>query len=323
MHRQIVTISAGVLIALSGFSSRARADSMYVGAGASNGTASLVSYDTTATSPVPTMIATGLDPIRGLAVDGAGNVYAAIAAENTIVKYTPGGSLSTFASAGLDGPYGLAFDSSGNLFAANYNTGTIVEYTPGGSPTTFATGLTRPDGLAFGASGDLYVANSGFDGPFAGKITRITPSGLESAFASGNIPMALAFDASGNLYVGNWNSGTIDKVTPAGVDTIFATLTGRPYDLAFDSAGNLFVSEQRQIEKITPGGVVSTFVTTASDAESLVIVRAQTVPEPVGLIMLGTGAVGLLGSSCRRRRARGSAGPSGLAPERGANMRGR
>ena len=68
----------------------------------------------------------------GLAFDSAGNLYAANRGNNTIEKFTPGGTASVFARTGLSAPYGLAFDSAGNLYAANEGNSTIKKFTPGG-----------------------------------------------------------------------------------------------------------------------------------------------------------------------------------------------
>ena len=94
-----------------------------------------------------------------------------------------------------------------------------------------------------------------------------TPAPTVSTFASGAVefsaPDGLAFDSAGNLYAANdVKNGTVDKVTPAGVVSIFASgLGGVPADLAFDHAGNLYVSRytSNAVEKVTPAGTVSTF----------------------------------------------------------------
>jgi Strictosidine synthase-like, N-terminal len=86
-----------------------------------------------------------------------------------------------------------------------------------------------------------------------------------TAFASGlKGPGDMTFDSAGNLFV-TMVQGTnyaVEKFTPAGVGSIFATAgLDVPDGLAFDSAGNLFVANQHsgQIVKYTPGGVGSVF----------------------------------------------------------------
>ena len=74
----------------------------------------------------------------------------------------------------------------------------------------------------------------------------------------------MTFDSAGNLFA-TMSQGTdyaVEKFTPAGVGSIFATAgLNVPDGLVFDSAGNLFVANQHsgQIVKFTPGGVGSVF----------------------------------------------------------------
>jgi sugar lactone lactonase YvrE len=76
-------------------------------------------------------------------------------------------------------------------------------------------------------------------------------------------PIGLAFDHSGNLFVANSLTSTIEKFTPGGIGTVFASGPGvnNPAGLAFDGAGNLFVANYGNgtVEKFTPGGVGSVF----------------------------------------------------------------
>jgi sugar lactone lactonase YvrE len=87
----------------------------------------------------------------------------------------------------------------------------------------------------------------------------------------------IALDALGNLFVADRSGHTIRRITPAGVVSTFAGRaassgfadgTGTaaafnlPNALVFDRAGNLFVTDtnNNRIRRITPAGVVSTFV---------------------------------------------------------------
>src|SRR6266487_3462103 len=88
-------------------------------------------------------LATALLPISVLAASG--DLYEADNGSNTIFKFAPDGTESTFAF-GLSGPIGLAFDSSGNLFEADYNSGMIFKFTPAGTKSTFAAGLSKTVG---------------------------------------------------------------------------------------------------------------------------------------------------------------------------------
>jgi len=80
----------------------------------------------------------GIDVPRGMAFDRWGNLF--VSHEDSIIKFTPDGTRSTFAS-GLKSLLGLAFDKGGNLFAADHGVRAIVKFTPDGSKSTFATGI--------------------------------------------------------------------------------------------------------------------------------------------------------------------------------------
>ena len=87
-----------------------------------------------------------------------------------------------------------------------------------------------------------------------------------------------AFDTVGNYFVADSGNHTIRKITPAGVVSTFAGLSGysgnvdgtgplsrfnTPSGVATDVAGNVYVADtgNNAIRKITPAGVVSTFAT--------------------------------------------------------------
>ena len=75
--------------------------------------------------------------------------------------------------------------------------------------STFATGFSLPEGLAFDSSDNLYVGNSG-----NGTVSKVTPGGAVSTFASGfpGRPQYIAFDGSGNLFVTGYDTGTVSVV---------------------------------------------------------------------------------------------------------------
>jgi sugar lactone lactonase YvrE len=85
---------------------------------------------------------------------------------------------------------------------------------------------------------------------------------ITTTFVSGlSIPVGLAFDSSGYLYCTNLDNNNIIKITPEGVVSTFVN-NDSGFSLAFDSTGNLYCANfnTNTIIKITPEGVVSTFV---------------------------------------------------------------
>lgn len=116
----------------------------------------------------------------------------------------------------------------------------------------------------------LYVS---YVGGQIGRFDSLTGANL-GFFASGlHSPRGLVFDAQGNLYVANVNSATINKITPDGTVSVFASGGGLdfPYALAIDVSGSLYASNlgNNTISRITPGGTVSLFASGMNRAHGL------------------------------------------------------
>jgi|SRR5665213_795370 len=212
-----------------------------------------------------------------------------------------GGLVSTFAGNGtsgvvngsavtaeFEGPLGIAEDSSGNIFVSDYSAGDVRKIS-NGVVTTFATGFSDPYGLATDSSGNVYVADYGHN-----EVQKITAAGVVSVLAgngtSGFVngpgasaefksPLDVSVDASGNVYVTDYSDSAIRKITQTGGVTV-STLAGNgtsgyvdgagvtaefdePYSAKVDNNGNVYVADYDNsvIRKITPAGLVSTFVT--------------------------------------------------------------
>ncbi len=202
---------------------------------------------------------------RGMAVDGAGNLY--LADDSTIRKITPSGQVKTLAGVSgqtgtADGtgvearfyyPAGLAVDLSGNIFVADTVNHAIRKVTPEGVVSTVA-----------GRAGQSGSANG---------------LGTAAAFC---FPNAVAVDALGNVYVADSGNDLIRIVLPSGQVATLAGKTGMqgstdgpgvtalfsaPEGVAVDGAGNLYVTDvgNHAIRKIaaTPERTVSTVAGTA------------------------------------------------------------
>jgi hypothetical protein len=198
----------------------------------------------------------------GVAVDSAGNVYAADRDNHTIRKLTPAGAVTTLAgnpgmpgsadaagaAARFNSPSGVAVDSAGNVYVADRGNHTIRKVTAAGVVTTLAgtsgtsgttddTGTAArfalPSSVAVDSAGDVYVADSDND-----TIRKVTAAGvvttlagvarkLGSADGTGaaalfHSPTGVAVDSAGNVYVADYDNDTIRKVTAAGVVTTLA-----------------------------------------------------------------------------------------------------
>ncbi len=203
------------------------------------------------------------DP-NGVAVDSGGNVYVADTDNYTVRKITPSGVVSTLAGkAGSKGsadgtgaaarfnyPSGVAVDIGGNVYVADTGNNTIRMITPGGVVTTLAgkagrrgskdghgvaARFTQPTGVAVDSGGNVYVADI-----FNSTVRKITPSGVVSTLAG--------------------SAGSAGSADGTGAAARFSEPTG----VAVDSVGNVYVADSvtNTIRLITPGGVVSTLVST-------------------------------------------------------------
>ena len=135
----------------------------------------------------------------GVAVDSAGNVYAADRDNNRILKITPTGVVTTLAGgergfadgtgaqARFNDPSGLAVDRAGNIYVADRQNHSIRKITPEGMVTTLtksgewgyvggtdaAAQFTDPRSVAIDSADNVYVAET--DGHRIRKITIPAP----------------------------------------------------------------------------------------------------------------------------------------------------
>ncbi len=198
--------------------------------------------------------------VATLAMDPAGNLYAAEFYNNTVRKVTPAGVVTTFvgtagkaggadgkgAAAQLSGPNDIAADSHGNLYIADFYNNTVRKITPDGVVSTLAGSAGKA------GSDDGVSAAARFDGP-----------------------AGVAPDAAGNVYVTELNNHTLRKIAPDGRVTTVAGIAGKPgsadgagsaarlngpWGIAIDRHGDIFLCDtgNNAIRKVTPAGMVTT-----------------------------------------------------------------
>jgi hypothetical protein len=255
----------------------------------------------------------------GVAVDSAGNLYVTDHGNNTIRKVTPvgtnwlvttlaglagstGNANGTNSAARFNYPAGVAVDTNGNLYVADVGNNTIRKVTSVGTNwvvTTLAgtaAGFNNPTGVAVDHAGNVYVTDEANQ-----TIRKVTPVGVVTTLAGlagsagsadgtgsaarFNNPRGAAVDSAGNVYVADDDNQTIRKVTPAGVVTTLAGLTGSfgsadgtnsaarfawPHGVAVDGAGNVYVADSfnSTIREVTPAGTNWLVTTLAGRATS-------------------------------------------------------
>ena len=186
------------------------------------------------------------------AIDAAGNVYIADAANHRVRKVSPSGTITTFAGNGVPG------------------------FTGEGAAATSAS-IYLPTGIAVSPAGEVVFSDRGNHrvrkvSP-SGTITTIAGTGAESGpvgdggpatAATLGDPYAVEFDPAGNLYVAvaGPDRASVRKILVDGSITTlampeFGLHRFNVYGLAVDGSGNVYVSSSTKIFRIDPTGVIT------------------------------------------------------------------
>jgi hypothetical protein len=203
-----------------------------------------------------------------VAVDGAGNLYAA---NGTSIQEAFNGSswtYSTLPNTLPDTPSQIAVDPNGNIFAVNSASPTIAELAlaAAGAPATYTTtsvsytpssGTATPQAVAVDRFGNLYVADYQSGGS---SVYRLSWSPLSQKYqnqvtvVSGLVnPVSLAVAPSGNVFVADKSAGDVYEYSPSSA-SLYAlantySLTS-PDAVAVDAGGDLYVQSSSDIYEI-------------------------------------------------------------------------
>jgi gluconolactonase len=192
--------------------------------------------------------------VLGLALDGAGRVYAC--AGERVVRVVPwDGSVEVY-SAGTDDepmrqPNFPAFAADGALFVTDSGTwdgddGLVYRVLPGGHAEVWTRALPAfPNGCCLAPDGDaLLVVQSTDPGVWRVPIGRDGSAGAPQAVCAvpGTVPDGIALDTEGRLYVACYRPDRICRVAPDGVVEVLAddprgTDLAAPTNVAFIGEG--------------------------------------------------------------------------------------
>ena len=197
---------------------------------------------------------------KGVATDGAGNLYIPDHNNDRIRKVNSTGAITTIAGPGkfvsggpavetrLAYPISVATDGAGNFYIADPVINRILKVDSTGTTTTIAGDETRGFGGDGGPAGDADIYN----------------------------PRGVTVDSAGNLYIADTSNHRIRRVDSEGVITTIAGDGTRgfggdggpatqaqlrnPEDVAVDSAGNLYIADtsNHRIRRVDSEGVITT-----------------------------------------------------------------
>jgi sugar lactone lactonase YvrE len=244
---------------------------------------------------------------RGVAVDANGNVVIADTFNHRVRRINADGTITTIAGNGssnqpgdgspatnfsLSTPSDIAVDASGNLLIATIDNNRIRKLTPAGFISTIvgsgnfgysgdggpalAARLAGPQAVAVDSSGNIFIADSnnyrvrkvttgGVINTVAGNGTySYAGDGGPAALSALNYPIGLARDSGGNLFVADYSNSRIRKITPGGVISSFVNNLTSPISVAVEpTSGNVFTADcDNRVYMATPAGGVANLFAT-------------------------------------------------------------
>ena len=232
---------------------------------------------------------------RGIVVDSSNNLFVVENDIHRIIKIEQNGNVTSFAGSGTAGYTdgdantaefnqleSIAIDASNTLYVHERGRKTIRKITSSGqvSTLTFSSAATLYfTSIAVDSLGVIYAAETSIHRVY--KITPTGPTTADIALLAGSTSgytntqgstaqfnfhphSGLCVDRYGNVYVGDYNNGSVRKISPSGnVITIFGNGTNSigadtstqlrfPGKPVVDSNGVIYIATERSFQKITP-----------------------------------------------------------------------
>jgi sugar lactone lactonase YvrE len=193
-----------------------------------------------------TLVSSGLNGPRGVAVDGAGNVYIADSANNAIKEWSvTTQQVRALVPSGLNNPTGVAVDANGNLYIADRKNNAIKEWTVANGQVTplVSTGIGSPMGVAVDSRGNVYFSDPGHNAIKEWVAANNTVVTLVSVGLA--TPEGVAVDAEGNVYFADSANNAVKEWSASGnaVATLVSSGLNAPYGVAVDGDGNVYISD--------------------------------------------------------------------------------
>lgn len=248
---------------------------------------------------------------------------------STIVGTTSGFTDGPAATAQLKSPFAVARDAQGTFYITDYSAHAIRKYTDAGGLVTISGGtmgyaagtlatslFNYPTGVCVNSSNKVYfldASNVLVRSVNGNNIDNIAGNPCQSGGTDGwntgarfDNPFGLCSDGA-NLYVADTYGQKIRKVTPTGdVTTIAGSyIQGKkdgvgteatflfPSAVCVDASGNLYVADtdNQNIRKITPAGVVTTIAGTGNKGSADGIGTAASFNQPYGICIDAQGNI--------------------------------
>lgn len=158
---------------------------------------------------------------------------------------------TTSLTAPFKGNGAVTVDTNGNIYVSEYgvwqtnqqgNGKSAFKISPSGEVTEFVSNLSGPIGNAIDTEGNYYVNNG--NNMTSGDFLKIAPDGTQTIVATlDGYPAHILIGTDDNFYIANWTKPVVNKVTPDGIVTEFASdsrLQGG-VGITYDDNENIFV----------------------------------------------------------------------------------